>query len=270
MRNSFLILWLLLFSAQICSAQILPGARQIALSNSDIALSNDVFALFTNPAGTAQIKWREFGVYYSPSPFGMKELANGNAAYTEPFNFGSVSVGYKNYGFDLYKENTISLGFAAEISENLFGGITLNYHNISIKNYGSAGAFIFDTGIIYKPIENIRFGLSISNLNYASVSDSENQIPTVFRSGITYSLFNKCFLNLAVEKEIEFPISIRGGLEYPIIEFLSIRTGFKNEPASYSVGIGINYLYFKLDYSFFTHQDLGLTHQAGIIISFKS
>ena len=45
-----------------------PGARQISLANSDVALANDVFTLFSNPAGLSQINWREVGIYYSPAP----------------------------------------------------------------------------------------------------------------------------------------------------------------------------------------------------------
>ena len=43
-------------------AQMEPGERQISLSHSDIALSNDVFSLFNNPSGLSQINWREVGV----------------------------------------------------------------------------------------------------------------------------------------------------------------------------------------------------------------
>ena len=50
-------------------AQLNPGARQISLSNSDVALSNDVFSIFNNPAGLSQLNWREIGVYYSPESY---------------------------------------------------------------------------------------------------------------------------------------------------------------------------------------------------------
>ena len=69
------------------NAQYSPGAKQIALSNSDVALSNDVFSVFNNPAGLSQINWREIGVYYSPAPFGISEMANGYIAYLEPTSF---------------------------------------------------------------------------------------------------------------------------------------------------------------------------------------
>ena len=47
---------ILLFASSY--GQFNPGARQISLSNSDVALSNDVFAVFNNPAGLSQFNWQ--------------------------------------------------------------------------------------------------------------------------------------------------------------------------------------------------------------------
>jgi hypothetical protein len=109
----FLLILAIFVSFQTKSfTQYNPGSKQIAMSNSDVALSNDVFSLFNNPAGLAQMNWRELGIYYSPAPFGFSELANGYISYHEPFDFGSVGIGAMTYGFDLYRENKISVGFS--------------------------------------------------------------------------------------------------------------------------------------------------------------
>ena len=94
-----------------------PGAKQIAMSNSDVALSDDVFSFFNNPAGLAQLDWRELGLYYSPAPFGLNELANGYIAYTEPLGFGSAGIGAMTYGFDLYRESKTTSKFFDIISK---------------------------------------------------------------------------------------------------------------------------------------------------------
>jgi hypothetical protein len=53
MRKLFLLLFFSILSIKNI-AQINPGARQISIANSDVALANDVFTLFNNPAGLAQ------------------------------------------------------------------------------------------------------------------------------------------------------------------------------------------------------------------------
>lgn len=267
MRLLFTLLLLIELTA-ITFAQYTPGARQISMANSDVALSNDVFSLFSNPAGLSQINWREVGIYYSPAPFGLTELSNGYIAYNEPFNFGSLSIGGMTYGFELYRESKVVLGYSYNYENILFAGISLNYHNYSIQNYGSTGVFYLNVGGLVYILDELRWGFYVDNLNKASVANLDDQIPMVFVTGLSYDVINDFSLNFALEKDIRFNPSVKFGVEYDIIEYLSLRAGTANEPSRFTAGVGINYSLFSLDYAFFTHQDLGLTHQAGIIISF--
>jgi len=249
-------------------SQYNPGAKQISLSNSDVALSNDVFSLFNNPAGLAQMNWREVGIYYSPAPFGLSELANGYAAYHEPTSIGSFALGGMSYGFDLYRESKVTLGYSYNYLDKFFAGVTLNYQTVSIQNYGNDGAlFISFGGLAY--VSNVfRLGFSIQNINRATFGNEDDQIPMVFNTGLSYDVADELTVNFAIDKDIKYKASFQFGINYDIIEYLSLRIGFSNEPSKYSAGIGINYSMFSLDYAMFTHNDLGLTHQAGIIISF--
>lgn len=267
MRLLFTLLLLIELTA-ITFAQYTPGARQISMANSDVALSNDVFSLFSNPAGLSQINWREVGIYYSPAPFGLTELSNGYIAYNEPFNFGSLSIGGMTYGFELYRESKVVLGYSYNYENILFAGISINYHNYSIQNYGSTGVFYLNVGGLVYILDELRWGFYVDNLNKASVANLDDQIPMVFVTGLSYDVINDFSLNFALEKDIRFNPSVKFGVEYDIIEYLSLRAGTANEPSRFTAGVGINYSLFSLDYAFFTHQDLGLTHQAGIIISF--
>lgn len=254
------------FSATIYS-QFNPGAKQIALSNSDIALSNDVFALFNNPAGLAQLNWRELGIYYSPAPFGFKELSNGFFAYHEPLSFGSVAAGGMIYGFELYKETKLLLSYSHRF-EKLLAGIVFNYHTVSIKNYGFDGVFYLNLGALTYITDRLRWGFSFQNINRASFGNSKDQIPVILTTGFSYNILNNFSFNFSFEKDLKYNSTLSAGIDYNIIEYISLRSGFANEPDKYSAGIGINYSFISLDYAFFTHTDLGLTHQAGLIFSF--
>ena len=249
-------------------AQIEPGARQISLSHSDVALSNDVFSLFNNPSGLSQIHWREVGVYYSPSPFGLSELSNGYIAYNEPFDFGSMAIGGMTYGFELYRESRFVIGYSYNYNDKFFVGLAFNFHSFSIQNYGNTSALYFNFGGLAYITDQFRWGFSISNLNRASIGEEDDQIPMIFSTGFSYNLISPISLNLSIIKDIRYKPSVRFGIEYNIIRYLSLRTGFQNEPSQYSAGIGVNYSIVKFDYALFTHQDLGLTHQVSIIISF--
>ena len=267
MRLIFTLCLTLLFYT-IIFPQYNPGAKQISMANSDVALANDVFSLFSNPAGLAQLNWREVGIYYSPAPFGLTELANGYVAYNEPFSFGSLSIGGMTYGFDLYRESKVLLGFSYNYQNILFAGVTANYHNFSIKNYGSTGVLYFNAGGLVYLLDELRWGFLVTNVNRASVADIDDQIPMLLSTGFSFDIINNFSLNFALEKDIRYNPSVQFGIDYDIIKYLSIRLGASNEPSRFTAGLGINYSIFSLDYAFFTHPDLGLTHQAGIILSF--
>ena len=255
--------------SQIIFSQFNPGAKEIALSNSDIAVSNDVFAIFNNPAGLGQIKHREIGAFYSPSPFGMNELKNAYAAFNQPMNFGALAIGGMIYGFELYKETKISLGTSYNYKNSFYIGATLNYKNISIQNYGSKNAIIFDIGLLAIITDELHFGFSYRNITRTSLNSGTDDLPVEICSGLSYKIVDKCNLSFAVEKDIRYKASPRFGIDYRIIEYLSLRTGFSKYPNLYSFGIGIHYSVFNFNYALFTHQELGLTHQIGVIITFR-
>jgi len=270
MKKKFYFIPLFLIFTGFSFGQNLPGARQSALSNSDVALSDDVFAIFNNPAGSAQFNWREVGLYYSPSPFGISALANAFAAYHEPIGTGALSAGFMTYGFELYKETKIAVSYAYNYNNKFFAGITGVYHNLKIANYGSGNTFSFNFGGLAYLTKQLRIGFSILNFSRSSYGREDNQIPVIFNLGLSYSFTNNFIVNTAIEKDLDYSAAIHFGLEYLIINYISIRLGFSNVPNTLSGGIGINYSRFQIDYSVFTHQELGLTHQVGLIIHFST
>jgi len=248
--------------------QIKPGAKQISLSHSDIALASDAYALFNNPAGLAQQNWREISIYYSPSPFGINKLANSSAVYHEPTKFGSFAIAFTNYGFELYKENIFFVSYSKMLFDDFFLGATLSYRNISIKNYGSDNTLTFLIGGLTYITNKLRVAFVVDNITRASFGDEDNQIPITFDFGLSYNLIPELSINAALQKEIDMNSSIRIGIDYQIIKYLNLRIGAMNEPSSFSAGVGINYSIFEIDYALFNHQDLGFTHQIGVTLQF--
>jgi len=259
-------LFILLISASLYP-QFNPGAKQIALSNSDIASASDVFTIFSNPAALSLYNWRETSAYYSPQPLGFKELSNYSFAHSEYTPFGSFAAALFSYGFELYKETHITFAYSRNIKNQLFIGLALNYYHLSIKNYGNDVSPI-NISALYYLTKEVRTAFSLNNLNQATWGNEPNQIPTIFSWGISYELNSEILISSSIEKEVGFKPSLQAGLSYDLIEYLSLRGGFSTFPAKYSTGFSINYNGFQVDYSLFSHDDFGLTHQAGIVFSF--
>ena len=261
---------LLLFLLCKISGQINPGARQIALANSDVSSSNDVFSIFGNPAGLSRLASREAGFFCSPAPFGLKEMSSAYLAYCEPAPFGSLSAGVGIYGFELLRETKIALGYGKAISKTFFAGITALYHNLSIRNYGSSGVFLFNIGAIARLNDQIGFGFTVENLTRSSLANETNQIPSVLWAGFDLAFIEQAVFTAALRKEIGFNPSLHLGTECHIIDFLKFRIGVSNEPDCYSAGIGIIYNFIEADYTVSSHGDLGSTHQFGMLIRFSN
>jgi hypothetical protein len=244
------------------------GARAVALNGAFTSLSNNSQAIFYNPSGLGQIKYREFSAFYSPAPFGLSELKTGALTYAEPFQFGVLGVGAKTYGFDLYRETNIILSYGNRFKGKIFYGFNVNYYNINIQNYNSATSFGLDIGTMAYITEFLRWGFFAKNITGSTIGESKEKIVQVYRTGFTVQPGKDINFLLEIEKDVKHPISVSAGLEYSFYDFLDLRAGVGSEPTSFSGGIGLNYNMFQLDYALYNSLDLGITHQGTISINF--
>ena len=268
MKKQLIILLFVLTLPPQSFSQVNPGARQIALAHSDISFAEDVFTIFINPAGLSNISSREIGLFYSPTLFGLTDVMTGSGSYIEPTRFGTFSSGFIIYGFELYKETKIALGFSYKIADKFSLGLTSIYRNISIRNYGSKGFFSVNLGGIAELTKKIKLGFVLENITRTSVGNESNQIPVVFSSGIGYKAIEEITLFLTIIKELNYNPSFRIGAEYSLLKYLQIRFGTSNAPNLFSGGIGVLYEFIEADYAVTSHPDLGLSHQFGIVIRF--
>lgn len=269
MKNRFIILIFLLLDLAKSFGQIYPGARQVALSHSDLTFSEDPFSLFNNSASIVNVKGRTIGLFYSPAPFGESALATGSGAYIEPTSIGNFGAGFSIYGFDLYKETKLSLSYSKNIVDKFSFGISSIYQHISIKNYGSKGFISFNIGGLAEITKSLKLGFVLENFTRTKVAEEENSIPVVFSGGIGYKAIDELNVFLALRKELNYNASIRMGAEYLLTKFLQIRFGASNEPNIYSGGFSILYDMFQIEYSISSHPYLDLSHQFGVVIRFS-
>ncbi|MGE5436705.1 MAG: hypothetical protein ACM3O3_05715 [Syntrophothermus sp.] len=251
-------------------SQTSPGAKQTSLSYSDVNVNNDVFAIFNNPAALQHLNNQQVGIYYSPSPFGIKELSSAYAAYNHPFSFGNIAVGFMNYGFELYSENKITAAYSFNLNERFSVGAALNLHFVNIKNYGSDNTFYLNAGGLLNITENIKWGFSIININNASFSEYNDQIPSVLSTGIGYTPIESLMLTGSLQKDDYRKLTASIGADYKLIEYLALRLSYSNNPSKISGGMGIFYSGLNFDYAFSNHPQLGISHSIGLIYSFNA
>lgn len=244
------------------------GAKPISLGGAFTSLANNSNAVYYNPAGISQIPFREVSVFYSPAPFGLKELANGSVNYVEPTKFGAFGLSAKTYGFELYKEITVTATYSNNYKKKIFYGANINYYNLKIQNYGSASAFGIDIGGLAYLTDFLRWGFAAFNLNRPKIGTQDDKLPQVYRTGVSIQPRKELNFVLDVEKDTRYTASVKAGVEYSLYDMIDLRAGIGTEPTKFSGGVGLYYSIFEIDYGFYNHQDLGLTHQGTITINF--
>lgn len=244
------------------------GARAVGLNGAFTSLSDNSLAIFYNPSGLGQMKYREFSVFYSPAPFGFTELSTSALTYAEPFKFGTVGIGIKNYGYELYREINVMLSYGGKYRERIFYGLNFNYYNLNIKNYGSSSSVGVDAGLMAYLTKFLSWGFFGKNITGSTIGLSKEKIVQVYRSGFTVTPRNDLSLILEAEKDVRYPLSIRAGMEYGLLDYVDLRAGVGSEPATFTGGIGFNYKIFQVDYALYHSQDLGLTHQGTLTVNF--
>lgn len=261
-----LILWAVNLSAQFENTDV--GARPTALGGAFTSLSDNSLAIFYNPAGLGQVKYREFSAFYSPAPFGLTDLSTASLSYSEPFSFGTVGAAFKTYGFDLYRENNFILAYGNTYKKKIFYGANINLYNLHIQNYNNATAFGLDIGAMVYITKFLQWGFFGKNITGTKIGESKEKIAQVYRSGFTFQPDDKIRVIGEIEKDVKYPISVRGGLEYSVIDFLDLRFGVGSQPSIFSAGFGLNYNLFSFDYAFTKSEDLGFTHLGTISVNF--
>jgi hypothetical protein len=225
--------------------------------------------MFFNVGGLSRLERNEVSFFYSPSPFGLPELAVEAAAVGIRTKIGAIGLAARRFGFDLYRELSATLSYASSVSTIGFG-LSLNRHSVAISRYGSASAIGVDAGLLAGLSNRLACGLSVKNLNAPKIGISREPLPQVFTIGIGYVPAGGAMAALDLRKESGRPPSTRFGIEYRIVTSLALRAGFSDAESRYTGGIGVDYAQLRLDYSFESHQELGLTHECTFSIRWGS
>lgn len=243
------------------------GARALAMGGAYVALANTADAVFLNPGGLAQLQAVEASLFYQ-KPFGLDDVDFGTVSVTFPILGYRVGIGLLNIGNSLYKEQWFTLAFAHDFRKKIFYGVAFNYQRLDIDTYGSAGAVGIDAGLVIPVTNNLAWGFLAKNINRPKIGERTEEMPQTFKTGLSITPTPKVLLNLEFFKETQFSEEFRFGVELQPLTQLALRAGTASNPSSFSAGFGIKLRRFSVDYAFFTHNDLGLTHQVSLSAAF--
>lgn len=251
MSAAFLLLFL--GSLQV-KAQAVIGARELAVGHAETALEGTTWAMFANPAMMPENQRNAsfFGVRH----FGFTEITDMAMSVTHPTKFGVLGIGAHRYGFDLFNENRLRLGYKNSFLGFHYGAI-LNYsHVVQGGGYGSAGAFGVDIGLAAPVISDLWIGAKATNINQPKYGSRNNEkLPRELSVGLSYQLSEMALFITDVVKDVQFPLSYRGGIEINIIEGLVGRAGITTAPQMFTAGFGYSGSFWGANVAVQRHED---------------
>ena len=248
--------------------RVVQGGKLAAMGGAVAASANDTWASFSNPGTLPTVTLSTLSLAYIPGQFGMAELARSAISFTSPTGAGVFAIGASRFGFDLYNEFTVSIGFGHRFNPLISAGLTLNYNRLSIAHYGNDWCVGLDLGVLLTISEKVQWGFAAYNINAPCIGDENEKLPEMLVTGIRFVPISGALLQVDVQKDIIYPIEICFGAEYTLFDTIAIRGGGDFGLTTFSSGLGLQVDSFTLDYAISMHPDLGSTHQLSISFSF--
>lgn len=256
--RGFITLFLLnsLFS-HIQSQVNFMGARSAGVSNASVT-NNDNWSQFSNQAGLASVEEITVGAGFQNAYF-VKELSTNALAIALPTKSGVFGVNYTYFGYSKFNQNKFSLAFGKKLGKRMSAGIQINYLYTHIEGeYGSQGLASGEIGVITEPINDFFLAAHVSNFWRAKYTRADEiYLPMLFKMGASYLLYETALISAEIEKDLEFPVIFKSGLEFNLINKFFLRFGIASNPMVFSFGFGYKVKPFNVDVAFSKHPVLG-------------
>lgn len=255
------------------------GARAAGMGEAFTAVSDDVSAIYWNPAGLGKIRAPEISLtYYSMYVDSSYQYLMG--AFPAGPGTAGIDVSYVYFGnFDLRDDAGVLLGekaspynigvtaaYGMEFSKLLSAGAAVKYLSQAAAGTSLSG-FTFDAGLLAD------FGILSAGLNARNIGAAGSySVPTDIRAGLAgkiemppeHRLIIAGDIGYAVKGSMKYSV----GAEYTFNNILSLRAGYRIKDentdlggmAGLFAGAGAALSGMKIDYSISPYGDLGITH----------
>jgi len=289
--NILLVLWMLVVGAAWAGAGstgasfllLGAGARPLAMGEAYVALADDASSIYWNPAGLSFLNYPEVLYMYNQWFIDIKHQNFDVAFPTENGTFAGAFtlldsgdiLGYDSGGAQTttIKASDSSLGFAwgRSLNDRFSVGIGLKYISETLENYQGNSTAI-DLGLIYKFNPAFSIGAAMQNIGSpVRFITEDTPLPMTMRLGMAYKRkFFEDDIILATDyvSLSDQTSSTNLGFEYLFRDILALRTG--SAGGNLTAGVGLLASFYRMDYAYLSHNDLGATHQVSVSLSFGS
>jgi hypothetical protein len=212
------------------------GAHFLGYARAGVTIEG-LESVYLNQAGMADIQnWAVDASY--ERRFNIEGLDFLSLAAAKRTSWGTWAVSVTNFGLSEYNEQKFGLAYARRLHQRLSIGGQFNYMRYNIENLGSRHIFSFEAGMILRLHKSLRIGTHIFSPGFVEVAE-DTDLPTRFRTGISYHPSDKVFLLVEADKSLQRQTEFKIALGYAILQHMHIRMGINPTLSLYSLGFQI-------------------------------
>jgi len=269
MKNIVLHVVLITFMSGICHAgndNYPLGARSAGMATASVMLT-DIWASANNQAGLGFLEQPVAALYYE-NRLNVKNLSLNAATFAIPVQSTTIGLNYRYFGFSKYHESKFGLAIAKSLGEKFALGVQMDFFNTYFAgDYGNVGVLCAEIGLLCKPVENLIVGAHLFNVTRSRQKvNFDEQIPTIMRLGIGYTIQDKAIISIETEKDLRMNAIFKGGVEYSPFGDLFLRCGLSTGMMyQYSFGTGYEWKNLTIDISFTHHKFFGFSPHVSLI-----
>jgi len=234
-------------------------ARVFGMGGAGAALADQPQSGLANPALPALCETQSASTGWS-LPFALKDLATAAASGSYQRGRWGLGAALLTTGNELYRESTGRVSLALRFLGSTAAGVALDGQHLGIARYGSATALGLSAGLLGSPLEDLTLAVCAANANRPAIGGTGQEVDQTLCCGASYRPLASLTLAFQLQAQRGWPAQLRFGQEYRWRDLLFLRAGFADRPNAVSLGFGVAYKRFRLDYAVRTHPVLDLSH----------
>jgi len=263
-----LILLNTLISAQI--SNIIPASMSIA--NTSVTDTKNWIA-FDNPAMLGYVDHSEIGTQVE-NRYLISQLSTKSFQVGIPSKLLNTGLSFSHFGYSLYHEMMLGLGFARNFSDKFAIGLQFNYYTAFFAASNSyRGTFLPQIGLSAKLSPNFSLGFHSFNPFQTNLKTEfvTKRLPSVFSLGTEYFFSPELVWRTQFDKEVSSNYRFATGFEYQMLQQLYIKLGaYGSDYLVPCIGFGFNGGKIAVNLNCELHPLLGLNTLAAIKYRFIS
>ncbi len=270
MKRLVFIFFISLFSCGQLSAQSLDYSGPVSTSMGFVKVFDESpWASLSNTSNLAMLKGFSVGASYQMR-FNMDELSSRAATLALPTALGTFGGLVFQSGYSKSSYSRYGFSYSRLFGDKVAAGLQFNYLTHQLESADRAHAFYSSLGLNFFISDNWGVGVYIQNPEQAKISylDTDYALPTFFNAAIRWSPSEHFVFVTELEKQLEYDMIYKTGLQFNFKDRLFVRGGIKGKPIEFTFGGGFNLAGLSIDVGFAHHQQLGITSGAGLSYSF--